>query len=164
MKKSRCTYEIEAALMNPQKTLILRQIHFMCPGGVAGLQMVPEVFLVDVILSTEGALDVSWDVLLAPTISAKARLLMGGAVLFGIELFAAILTVDNVGRIMGFQMTVSPALASVTFLAVAHCTGEFFCFRVMLLLMGCIGRIIPKELVACFAFIGSTLHMPSPNV
>ena len=150
-------------LTNP-KTLVLRQIHFVCPGGVAGLQMVLEVFLVDVILSTEGALDVPGDVLLAPTISAKARLLMGGTVLFGIELFVAVLTVDNVGRIMGFQMTVQPALAGVTFLAVAHCTGEFLCFGVMLLLMGCIGRIIPKELVACFAFIGSTLHMPSPDV
>ena len=131
---------------------------------MTGLQMVPEVFLVDIILSAEGALDVSGDVLLAPTISAKARLLMGGTVLFGIELFVAVLTVDNVGRIMGFQMTVQPALAGVTFLVVVHCTGEFLCFGVMLLLMGYIHRIIPKELVACFAFIGSTLHMPSPDV
>ena len=136
----------------------------MCPRGMAGLQMVPEVFLVYVVLSTEGALDISGDVLPAPTISAKTRLLMGGTVLFGIELFVAVLTVDNVGRIMGFQMTVQPALADVTFLAVAHCTGEFLGFRIMLLLMGCIGRIISKELVACFAFIGSTLHVPSPDV
>ena len=123
-----------------------------------------EVFLVYVVLSTEGALDISGDVLLAPTISAKARLLMGGTVLFCIEVFVAVLTVYNVGMIMGFQMTVQPALAGVTFLAVIHCTGEFLCFRIMLLLMGCIGRFIPKELVACFAFIGSTLHMPSPDV
>ena len=136
----------------------------MCPGGVAGLQMIPEVFLVNVILSAKGALEFSGDVLFAPTISAKARLLMGGAVLFCIELFVAVLTADNVGRIMGFQMTVQPALAGVTFQAVIHCTGEFLCLRIMLLLMGCIGRIIPKELVACFAFIGSTLHMPSPDV
>ena len=105
MKKSRCAYEVEAVLTNP-KTLVQRQIHFVCPGGMAGLQMVLEVFLVDVILSAEGALDVSGDVLLAPTISAKARLLMGGTVLFGIELFVAVLTVDNVGRIVGFQVAV----------------------------------------------------------
>ena len=98
----------------------------MCPGGVAGLQMVLEVFLVDVILRTVGALDVPGDVLLAPTISAKARLLMGGTVLFGIELFVAVLTVDNIGRIMGFKMTVQPALAGVTFLTVVHCTRECF--------------------------------------
>ena len=86
--------------------LVLRQIHFVCPGGVAGLQMVPEVFLVNVILSTKGALDVPGDVLLASTISAEAGLLMGGTVLFSIELFVAVLTVDNIGRIMGFKMTI----------------------------------------------------------
>ena len=144
--------------------LVLRQIHFVCPGGMAGLQMVLEVFLVDVIFSAEGTLDVPGDVLLVPTISAKARLLMGGTVLFGIELFVAVLTVDNIGRIMGFKMTIQPALAGVTFLTVVHCTREFLCFRIMLLLMGCIGRIIPKEFVACLAFIGSTFHMPSPDV
>ena len=101
---------------------------------------------------------------LLPPYLLRQDFIMGGTVLFGIELFVAVLTVDNVGRIMDFQMTVQPALADVTFLAVAHCTGEFLCFGVMLLLMGCIGRIIPKEFVACFAFIGSTLHMPSPDV
>ena len=73
---------------------------------MAGLQMVLEVFLVNVILSTEEALDIPGDVLLAPSIPAEARLLMGGTVLFGTELSVAVLTVDNIGRIMGFKMTI----------------------------------------------------------
>ena len=73
---------------------------------MTGLQVVSKVLLVDVIFGTKGALDVPGDVLLAATISTEAGLLMGDAVLFGIELLIAKLTVGNVGRIMAFQVTI----------------------------------------------------------
>ena len=85
---------------------------------MAGLQMVLEVLLVDVILGTKGALDVPGDVLLAATIPAKTRLLMGNTVLFGIELLVTVLAVHNISWIMGLQMAIQPALAGVTFVTV----------------------------------------------
>ena len=63
---------------------------------MTNLQMIFEVLFVNIIFGAEGALDVPGDVLLVATIPAKTRLLMGNTVLFGIELFVAILAVHNV--------------------------------------------------------------------